>query len=390
MNIPQFSLSRQDNDLLQQVFIVKHPSDMAPLLPDKRIPADAKMERVAGIYLISEASPRDGWIACQACGTRNNHRKGFVAQFDIGRATIGRTCAKKKHELEYGEYLATFQDDRLRSIALKRFIAALEALPTFLAEIRRCEDHPLVADLAARRLELESGFPEVLQTLARFPDGIVTVNVREIDVEKARRRDSAKHRKIEAWADRKGIKPEAITPAMVQAEFANDADFSDEPPTRVVPKAIGRFAGAWFICGLPLLPARLSSLRRRGVVFGQKWDGKSSSSLATNAILAETRYFTSLIQELEGYLATIQASQDFHAVSNLTTIVATLNRMKAFRREGRGLSMRDGRLCQGGRTLSPLRPQTMDSTVIGNLLRAVTTGEEKEEEALTVLAGHSA
>jgi hypothetical protein len=136
-------LADADRELLAAPLSIPHPSQLG--LTAASIPPKATVVRVEWTYDINEAEPplNELWVDCAVCRKHHNHKHGFVVLLSDGQlATIGLTCGKTKHDLEYREHLAAFEERRKRHRTLRRVIAAFSRFDELAAAITTCRLDP--------------------------------------------------------------------------------------------------------------------------------------------------------------------------------------------------------------------------------------------------------
>ncbi len=346
-SITSFSLSLSDAVLLETAFQIADPkalSNVRSLIPPL---SEVAIDKVEGTYEVS-AQPweRNLWIRCCECGRDQNHKKGFVLRFvDGSRATVGKDCARVEHSLEFDDYLKTFETRRDRALEIRRFLLAVDLLPSLARSLRRAHDDPGILAALRLRHELESRFPDFFAHLAKSSQGRIIGPQRRRDIESEKLRDDRLDRKLDDLARRRGLSrgnADSEQALFQELRASGNSDTSKEPLWIVEKAEIGRFAGSGLITKISQLRADLLRIADGLEASLKSMKGRSSDTVTDAQMVAVRQKFLWQIDAALLCHKEIARAMSFAEAANVENVVRILNSFKDVAK----LIVRDGRIAR--------------------------------------------
>lgn len=331
--------------------------------------------RVEWTYNISEAPPplNEQWADCAACRKRHNHKRGFVVLLsDEQFATVGFHCGQTKHDLEYREHLAVFEERRKRHRTLRRVIAAFSYFVELATANTKCRVDAGYRTLIDRRRMFPQSFAALWKLLSEHPDGVLYGTVLERNYDAERARDSRYDTKLTELARRLGLsRDNRDHEAQLVAELAGDPDTSKEPIMQSVRRATGQYQGASFISRLSRTQEQLADIYYRALHALDDIDGKNTATLTTARLDSAAKRFAQIARDQIKLQEDLAAAVAFLDPANLMAIVRWINQSTRWRDQAGGLTVRSGALHLGKASMSLALPPLQLAT-LNHILREVT------------------
>lgn len=375
-------LSPDDQTLLEATLAIEDPAELGEMV--KTIPPGAEVEEVVTCYHVeARDGERERWVRCCACAVDHKHKRGFVVKIKGGDlATVGLTCGKTKHHLEYKEQFEAFERRLVRRRVLERLLAAYRRHADLVAALDAMQRDAGLRGLAELRHDLERRFPDFVRKLRHYPDGRLMAKYKVRDYEAERARDDRLDRKLEQLSRRRGVsRDERGADQRLLAELAaeRDPDASKEQLTKLERREAARYAGASYVTRFADLPGRLIKLRHRALHTLDEVDGKETAALTTKNLERVLNRVVSVVDDALSYQQEVADAVRFLDVANLSTIVRYVNRQPDVIRQGLQFALVGRRLRVEGRDVLldlAFVPPALESGPLESVRRDVA-GERK-------------
>lgn len=325
------TMTSDDHSIIETVYAIDNPRKLPDLLP--LVPSDSEVVDVEAVYDVT-APTKAHYIDCAACNRKRNHTHGFVVRFANGkRATIGRTCADKRHQLEYERYLSAFDDKRSRVRHLREVLAMHETSCDF----RACLDQLKVTDIITLR-ELRKNFRanywDIATELAKYPDGKIYGLVRKRNLDAERARDQRREKKIRELANQLNKKEDDIDQNTIRSHFSGDKDFKRSPIYMDVNEPVANYIGTGFVSGLPHFEEHIFNIIGRAENALSLVSGKLSCDLSIQCMKSATRRYRQCIEDTIAMAQSLEEAHLFVSARNLSAIARHFNSIKGFSERG--------------------------------------------------------